>query len=61
MNDQLARTATPLPTAVKNAVDDQVDRFLAGLLTEDIQSEAFRAKLDSAFALGREEASVAPT
>lgn len=55
----VAKTAVPLPPAVSAAVEDQVDRFLAGLLTEDLQSESFRAKLDSAFALGREEVSVA--
>lgn len=41
------------------AVDDQVERFIAQLLGEDIQSDAFKAKLDSAFRLGREEISVA--
>ena len=44
---------------MKAAVEDQVERFMDGLLTEDIQSDAFRARLDSAFALGREEVSVA--
>lgn len=56
---EVAQTAVPLPTAVSQAVEDQVQRFLAALLTEDLQSEGFRAKLDSAFALGREEISVA--
>ncbi|MCF8174221.1 MAG: toxic anion resistance protein [Burkholderiaceae bacterium] len=41
------------------AVDDQVERFIAQLLGEDIQSDAFKAKLDSAFRLGREEISIA--
>jgi len=41
------------------AVDEQVTRFMDGLLQEDLQSEAFKAKLDSAFALGREEVSIA--
>jgi hypothetical protein len=56
---QRARTAVPLPPSTQAAVEDQVDRFIAALLTEDLQSEGFRAKLDSAFALGREEVSVA--
>lgn len=57
--DAVAKTAVPLPKAMQSAVDDQVDRFMDGLLKEDVQSEAFKAKLDSAFALGREEVSVA--
>jgi uncharacterized protein YaaN involved in tellurite resistance len=57
--DDVAKTAVPLAKETQNAVDDQVDRFMEGLLKEDVQSEAFKAKLDSAFALGREEVSVA--
>ena len=57
--EAVARTAVPLAPATQNAVDDQVDRFMEGLLKEDVQSEAFKARLDSAFALGREEVSVA--
>lgn len=56
---QTARGAVPLAAATQAAVEDQVERFVAGLLTEDLQSDGFRAKLDSAFALGREEVSVA--
>jgi uncharacterized protein YaaN involved in tellurite resistance len=56
---QVARGAVPLSAATQAAVDDQVERFVAALLTEDLQSDSFRAKLDSAFALGREEVSVA--
>ena len=54
-----ASSAVPLAAPVRSAVDDQVDRFMQGLLTEDVQSETFRAKLDSAFALGKEEISLA--
>lgn len=57
--DAVAKTAVPLPKETQMAVDDQVNRFMDGLLQEDVQSEAFKAKLDSAFALGREEVSVA--
>lgn len=56
---EVAKTAVPLPQATISAVDDQVERFMDGLLREDVQSESFKAKLDSAFALGREEVSVA--
>jgi uncharacterized protein YaaN involved in tellurite resistance len=57
--EQQARTAVPLKPETKTAVEDQVQRFMDGLLTEDVQSEAFKQRLDSAFALGREEVSVA--
>ena len=56
---EVAKTAVPLQAETKTAVDDQVARFMTGLLSEDLQSEAFKARLDSAFALGREEISVA--
>ena len=56
---QAAKAGIPLPPALQNAVEDQVERFMSGLLTEDVQSEAFKARLDSAFALGREEVSIA--
>lgn len=59
VGDVAARTAVPLPADTASAIDDQVDRFVTGLLTEDLQSDGFRAKLDSAFALGREEVSMA--
>jgi len=59
VSEQSARTAVPMSAELKTAVEDQVDRFMEGLLTEDVQSEAFKARLDSAFALGREEVSVA--
>jgi uncharacterized protein YaaN involved in tellurite resistance len=55
----VAANAVPLAKATAYAVEHQVDRFLDGLLKEDLQSEAFKARLDSAFALGREEISVA--
>lgn len=59
VTEQAAKTAVPLAPELKSAVEDQVDRFMEGLMTEDVQSETFKAKLDSAFALGREEVSVA--
>ena len=59
VTEQVAKTAVPMSPELQNAVEDQVERFMHGLLTEDVQSEAFKARLDSAFALGREEVSIA--
>jgi uncharacterized protein YaaN involved in tellurite resistance len=59
LGEQAARNAVPLAPEMKTAVEDQVQRFMDGLLTEDVQSEAFKQRLDSAFALGREEVSIA--
>ena len=56
---EASRTAVPLKPEVKSAVDDQVARFVDALLKEDVHSDAFKAKLDSAFALGKEEVSTA--
>jgi uncharacterized protein YaaN involved in tellurite resistance len=49
----------PLKPEVKVAVTNQVDKFVEALVTEDIQSDSFKSKLDSAFRLGKEEASFA--
>ena len=51
--------AVPLKPETKLAVAQQVDRFVDALVTEDIHSDGFKAKLDSAFRLGKEEASIA--
>ncbi|MEO8384434.1 MAG: toxic anion resistance protein [Betaproteobacteria bacterium] len=51
--------AVPLKPETMVAVSQQVDRFVDALATEDIHSDAFKAKLDSAFRLGKEEASIA--
>jgi uncharacterized protein YaaN involved in tellurite resistance len=59
LTQEIAKAAVPLQPETKTAVDDQVERFMNGLLNEDLQSEAFKSRLDSAFALGREEISVA--
>lgn len=59
VTEQVAKTAVPMPAELQAAVEDQVERFMQGLLTEDVQSDAFKARLDSAFALGREEVSIA--
>ncbi|MGV8804779.1 MAG: toxic anion resistance protein [Polaromonas sp.] len=59
VSEQVAKTAVPLAPGLQTAVQDQVERFMQALLTEDVQSDAFKARLDSAFSLGREEVSVA--
>lgn len=59
LSDEAAKTAVPVAPELRAAVEEQVERFVSALLTEDVQSDSFRAKLDSAFALGREEVSVA--
>lgn len=56
---EASHDAVPLKPELKAAVDDQVARFVDALMTEDLQSDAFKSKLDSAFALGRQEVSTA--
>lgn len=53
-----AARATPLPAELTTAIENQVDRFISSLLSEDLHSDSFKAKLDSAFRLGREEISL---
>ncbi len=59
VNEQAARSAVPMSPELQEAVEEQVDRFIEGLMTADVQSEDFKARLDSAFNLGREEVSIA--
>ncbi len=56
---EASKSAVPLAEATKTAVDEQVAKFVEALLSEDVESAAFKGKLDSAFALGREEISIA--
>lgn len=49
----------PLKPEVQEKIDTQVAAFVDGMLAEDIHSDGFKAKLDSAFRLGREEISSA--
>lgn len=56
---EATRTAVPLKPETVKAVDEQVMRFIDALTSEDIHSAEFKTKLDSAFALGREEISSA--
>ena len=51
--------AVPLKPDLQTKVEDQVGRFIDALMQEDVNSDAFKAKLDSAFALGRQEVSTA--
>lgn len=51
--------AVPLPEAVKAKMLAKVDGFVTALLTEDIQSDAFRKKLDQSFSVGRAEIAAA--
>jgi hypothetical protein len=51
----------PLKPEVQQQVDAQVTHFVNAMLAEDINSDGFKAKLDSAFRLGREEISSAAT
>lgn len=51
--------AVPLKAEVTAQVDEQVRRFIEALEKEDLHSEPFKAKLDSAFQLGRQEISFA--
>ncbi len=57
----VVRRAVPLPEQTVSAIDQQVQAFVDGLMNEDLHSQAFQAKLDSAFALGKQEVSVAAT
>lgn len=51
--------AVPLKPETASQVDDQVQRFIDALEKEDLHSEPFKARLDSAFQLGRQEISFA--
>ena len=52
-----AREAVPLKPELQQQVDQQVMRFIDALAAEDLHSDGFRQRLDSAFALGKEEIS----
>ena len=52
---EAAREAVPLKPELQQQVDDQVLRFIDALANEDLHSEGFRSRLDSAFALGKIE------
>ncbi|MFG6464553.1 toxic anion resistance protein [Roseateles sp. DXS20W] len=51
--------AVPLKPELATQVDEQVRRFIDALEKEDLHSEPFKQKLDSAFQLGRQEISLA--
>ena len=52
-----AKEMVSLPAETVAKIDEQVNAFLEGLLTSDVQSDDFRARLDSAFHLGKQEVS----
>ncbi len=54
-----AKDAVPLSPETSNQVDAQVDAFIGKLLSEDLHSDAFKTRMDSAFRLGKEEVSSA--
>jgi uncharacterized protein YaaN involved in tellurite resistance len=54
---EAAREAVPLKPELQQQVDQQVLRFIDALAHEDVHSDAFKQRLDSAFALGKEEIS----
>lgn len=54
---EAAREAVPLKPELQQQVDAQVLRFIDALASEDVHSDAFKQRLDSAFALGKEEIS----
>jgi uncharacterized protein YaaN involved in tellurite resistance len=56
---EASQSLVPLKAEVKTAVDEQVNRFMDTLLSEDVHTDAFKSRLDSAFALGKEEISMA--
>ena len=45
----------PLKPEMQSKIDTQVAGFVASMLTEDIQSDDFKSRLDASFRLGREE------
>lgn len=56
---EASRSAVPLRPETAQKVDEQVAQFIEDLMTADIHEKAFKSKLDSAFALGRQEISSA--
>lgn len=44
-----------LPEALKSKVETQLNTFMEGLMNGDPHSDEFKAKIDSAFAIGRKE------
>jgi uncharacterized protein YaaN involved in tellurite resistance len=54
-----AKDAVPLSQETMTQVDAQVQAFVDQLLHEDLHSDAFKARMDSAFRLGKQEVSSA--
>lgn len=56
-----AQGAVELPPETKQRVEAQASAFVTALLTADVNSDAFREKLDAAFSVGRKEIADAAT
>lgn len=56
-----AQGAVELPPETKQRVEAQASAFVTALLTADVNSDAFREKLDAAFSVGRKEIADATT
>lgn len=54
-----AKDAVPLSKETSAQVDAQVDAFIDKLMNEELNSDAFKARMDSAFRIGKEEVSSA--
>lgn len=59
VDSRAARSAVPLPPERVAEVEDQVSQFMGSLVAEDLRGGGFAACLDSAFAIGRAQVSVA--
>lgn len=66
--EEIAPVAAPdtkglvqLSAESKKKADAQLEAFMAALLTENLNSDAFRTRLDTAFSLGRKEIADATT
>jgi len=57
VREERATELVSLPAARASEIDQQVDRFVGGLLQGDLHSQDFKDRLDQAFALGRQEVS----
>lgn len=59
VTEPTAKEAVPLSKETTEQVDTQVNAFIDKLINEDLHSDAFKARMDSAFRLGKEEVSSA--
>ncbi|MBC7780643.1 MAG: toxic anion resistance protein [Proteobacteria bacterium] len=57
VSEQKAPEMVPLDAEARARVETQVTQYIDSLVSADVQSDEFKARLDSAFRLGREEVS----